>query len=61
MRLCKMARFGCVLRDFAFFVRFCALLCNTAPSGPHAVESLIAVEDAIENHGLYRVFVSRLF
>ena len=26
-----------------------------------AVESSIAVEDAVENRGLYRVFVSRLF
>ena len=26
-----------------------------------AVESSIAVEDAVENCGLYRVFVSRLF
>ena len=25
------------------------------------VESSIAVEDAVENRGLYRVFVSRLF
>ena len=30
-------------------------------SGPPAVESSIAVEDAVENRGLYRVFVSRLF
>ena len=29
-------------------------------SGPPAVESSIAVEDAVENRGLYRVFVSRL-
>ena len=28
---------------------------------PPAVESPIAVEDAVENRGLYRVFVSRLF
>ena len=28
---------------------------------PPAVESSIAVEDAVENRGLYRVFVSRLF
>ena len=26
-----------------------------------AVESSIAVEDVVENRGLYRVFVSRLF
>ena len=30
-------------------------------SGPPAVESSIAVENAVENRGLYRVFVSRLF
>ena len=30
-------------------------------SGPPAVESSIAVKDAVENRGLYRVFVSRLF
>ena len=30
-------------------------------SGPLAVESSIAVEDAVENRGLYRIFVSRLF
>ena len=28
---------------------------------PPAVETSIAVEDAVENRGLYRVFVSRLF
>ena len=28
---------------------------------PPAVESSIAVEDAVENRGLYRVFVSSLF
>ena len=28
---------------------------------PPAVESSIAVEDAVENRGPYRVFVSRLF
>ena len=28
---------------------------------PPAVESSIAVEDAVENRGHYRVFVSRLF
>ena len=31
------------------------------PQWPPAVESSIAVEDAVENRGLYRVFVSRLF
>ena len=30
-------------------------------SGPQTVESSIAVEEAVENRGLYRVFVSRLF
>ena len=34
---------------------------NQDLSGPPAVESSIAVEDAVENRGLYRVFVSRLF
>ena len=28
---------------------------------PPAVESSIAVEDAVENRGPYRIFVSRLF
>ena len=31
------------------------------PAEPPAVESSIAVEDAVENRSLYRVFVSRLF
>ena len=31
------------------------------PEWPPAVETSIAVEDAVENRGLYRVFVSRLF
>ena len=33
----------------------------TPLSGPPAVETSIAVEDAVENRGLYRVSVSRLF
>ena len=33
----------------------------SASKWPPAVESSIAVEDAVENRGLYRVFVSRLF
>ena len=34
---------------------------RTNLSGHPAVESSIAVEDAVENRGLYRIFVSRLF
>ena len=33
----------------------------TQAQWPPAVETSIAVEDAVENRGLYRVFVSRLF
>ena len=32
-----------------------------SPYWPTAVKSSIAVEDAVENRGLYRVFVARLF
>ena len=31
------------------------------PEWPPAVETSIAVEDAVENRGLYRVLVSRMF
>ena len=39
---------------------FCCLSRKQEAQWPLTVERSIAVQDAVENHGLYRVFVSRL-
>ena len=37
------------------------MIASTSGAVTFAVETSIAVEGTVENHGLYRVFVSRLF